>query len=146
MLSALSTGTRFRFAIALAAFAALCFALPPAVLAMGHGANTMACLAHADDVHHGMAETMRKAAPEAAAQVQHAVHVSDGVRGGSAPSSGAHPMTCCGLFCLNAILASGDQIVAWPTHDVPHGTLAAPRFLSRVPELPERPPNTLLSV
>jgi len=146
MLSALSTGTGFRFAMALAAFAALCFALPPAVLAMGRGANTMACLSHADDVNHGMANATHKAAPEAAAQVPHALHVAAGARGGSAPSSGAHPMTCCGLFCLNAILASGDQIASWPTHDVPHGTFAAPRFLSRVPELPEHPPNILLSV
>jgi hypothetical protein len=145
MLSALSTGTRFRFAIALAAFAALCFALPPAVLAMGHGANTMACLSHADEVNHGMAYATHKAAPEAAAQVQHAVHVAVSARGGAAPSS-AHPMTCCGLFCLNAILASGSQIAAWPTLGVPYRALPAPRFLSRVPELPERPPNTLLSV
>jgi len=131
--------------MALAAFAALCFALPPAVLAMGHGANTVACLSHADAVDHGMADAMHKAAPEAA-QVRHAVHVAVGARGGSAPSSGVHPMTCCGLFCLNAILASGGQIAARPTLGVPHRTLPAPRLLSRVPELPERPPNTLLSV
>jgi len=142
MLSALSTGTRFRFAMALAAFAALCFALPPAVLAMGHGANIMACLSHADDVNHGMANATHTAAPEAAAQV----HAAAGGHGSSAPSSGARPMTCCGLFCLNAILASGGQIAASPTLAGPYRTLPAPRLLSRVPELPERPPNTLLSV
>ncbi len=144
MLTSLSAGPGFRIAIALAAFAALCFALPPAVLAMGHGANTMACLSHADAVDHGMANAAHQAVPEAAAQLQHAAPVADGTHGGSAP--GAHPMTCCGLFCLNAILASAGQITARPTLDVPHRTLPAPRLLARVPELPERPPNTLLSV
>ena len=37
MLTALTTGLRFRFAILLAAFASLCFVAPPAVLAFGHG-------------------------------------------------------------------------------------------------------------
>ena len=53
MLTALTTGLRFRFAITLAAFAALCFVAPPAVLAFGHGSNTANCLAHADQVDHG---------------------------------------------------------------------------------------------
>jgi hypothetical protein len=47
MLIALRIGLRFRLAVTLAAFAALCFVAPPAVLAFGHGANTINCLAHA---------------------------------------------------------------------------------------------------
>ena len=37
MLTALRTGLRFRLAVTLAAFAALCFVAPPAVLAFGPG-------------------------------------------------------------------------------------------------------------
>jgi hypothetical protein len=141
MLSALIVGVRFRLSITLTVVAALSFALPPAALAMGHGPNTMACLSQADAVDHGMI----KPAHKVGSHVHGADHASKAAEGGSAPSS-AHPMTCCGLFCLNAILASESQIAAWQTLGVPHRTLATPRFLSRVPELPERPPNTRLSV
>jgi len=57
MLTALRTGLRFRLAGVLAAFAALCFVAPPAVLAFGHGGNTIDCLAHADMVDHGRTAT-----------------------------------------------------------------------------------------
>ena len=53
MLTALTTGLRFRFAILLAAFASLCFVAPPAALAFGHGAATADCMAHADMMDHG---------------------------------------------------------------------------------------------
>ena len=56
MLTALTTGVRFRLAIALTTFAALCFVAPPAVLAFGHGENTAQCLSHADAVNHGTAK------------------------------------------------------------------------------------------
>ena len=51
MLTALTTGLRFRFAILLAAFASLCFVARPAALAFGHG--TADCMAHADMVDYG---------------------------------------------------------------------------------------------
>ena len=54
MLRALRTGLGFRVAMAIAAFAALCLVAPPAVMAFGHGENTMHCLAHADAANHGM--------------------------------------------------------------------------------------------
>jgi hypothetical protein len=56
MLTALTQGVRFRFAIAPAAFAALCFVAPPAVLAFGHREHSIECLTHADMVDHGMSE------------------------------------------------------------------------------------------
>jgi hypothetical protein len=43
MLRALRTGLGFRVAMAIAAFAALCLVAPPAVMAFGHGENTIHC-------------------------------------------------------------------------------------------------------
>jgi hypothetical protein len=124
MLTALTTGLRFRLAITLAAFAALCFVAPPAVLAFGHGANTVHCLAHADQVDHG-----RTAAGDKAAH-----------HGGHSTPAGDHQMTCCGLFCLSALAADGGEAIA------PAAVYSAPfpareaHLFSRVPERPDRPP------
>jgi hypothetical protein len=144
MLTALSKGVRFRFAIAFAAFAALCFSLPPAVLAMGHGANTMACLSHADAVNHGMAKAHDAA--HDTAQPHDVAHPGAKDHSDHAPPAGDHQMSCCGLFCLSAVLVSGDGMADGTALGVPHVTAPAPRLLSRIPDLPERPPNTLLSV
>ena len=54
MLQKLRTGLGFRVAMMIAAFAALCFVAPPAVMAFGHGSNILHCLANADAVNHGM--------------------------------------------------------------------------------------------
>ena len=124
MLTALTTGLRFRFAITLAAFAALCFVAPPAVLAFGHGSNTVTCLAHADQVAHG-----RIAAGDKAAH-----------HGGHSSPAGAHQMTCCGLFCLSALPAdSGEAIVPAAIYSAPFPAREVFLF-SRVPERPDRPP------
>jgi hypothetical protein len=123
MLTALTTGLRFRFAITLAAFAALCFVAPPAVLAFGHGANTANCLAHADQVDHG-----RTAARDTAHH------------GGHSTPAGDHQMTCCGLFCLSALAAdSGETIAPAAVYSAPFPAREA-RLFSRVPERPDRPP------
>ena len=60
MLQKLRTGPGFRVAIVIAAFAALCLVAPPAVMAFGHGNNTMHCLANADTVDHGCTEGPRE--------------------------------------------------------------------------------------
>ncbi len=108
MLTALGTGLRFRFAITLAAFAAVCFVLPPAALAFGHGANTVKCLSHADAVNHGMGQG--HGVMDQVAQDQ----------GGQAPPASDHPSNCCGLFCLSALAADGgeaaDRAIAAPSH------------------------------
>lgn len=123
MLTALTTGLRFRFAITLAAFAALCFVAPPAVLAFGHGSNTANCLAHADQVDHG-----RIAARDTAHH------------GGHSTPAGDHQMTCCGLFCLSALAAdSGETIAPAAVYSAPFPAREA-RLFSRVPERPDRPP------
>ena len=124
MLTALTTGLRFRFAIALAAFAALCFVAPPAVLAFGHGSNTVTCLAHADQVAHGRIAAGDKAA----------------LHGGHSSPAGAHQMTCCGLFCLSALPAdSSEAIVPAAIYSAPFPAREVFLF-SRVPERPDRPP------
>jgi hypothetical protein len=128
MLIALRIGLRFRLAIALAAFAALCFVAPPAVLAFGHGGNTIDCLAHADMVDHG-----RTAARDTKHHGDH-----------SAPA-GDHQMTCCGLFCLSALAADSGVLdpvtarsAAFPVRET--------SVFSRVSERPDRPPISLLFV
>jgi hypothetical protein len=128
MLIALRTGLSFRLAATLAAFAALCFIAPPAVVAFGHGEHTAYCLAHADMVEHGAAK--------GANVDNHADH--------SAPA-GSHQMTCCGLFCLSALPAEIDAIDRIGTGPA---LLPAPRphILSQAPERPDRPPISLFFV
>jgi hypothetical protein len=129
MLIALRTGLRFRLAVALAAFAALCFVAPPAVIASGHGSNTMNCVAHADMVDHGAAKM--------AGVDNHADH--------SAPA-GSHQMTCCGLFCLSALPAEIGGVI---TGSITGSTLlptGEAHLLSQSPEQPDRPPISPLFV
>jgi hypothetical protein len=133
MLSRLRTGFRFRLALAFALFAAFCFVAPPAVLAFGHGANTLDCLAHADVMNHGKGAKSHDIA-------HHGGHspASDH----SSPDSD-HDMTCCGLFCLSALATECGAIAprttppaAFPARD--------PNLLGRVAERLDRPPIFLL--
>jgi hypothetical protein len=126
MLTALTTGLRFRVAITLAAFAALCFVAPPAVLAFGHGPNTANCLAHADQVDHGRTA--------ASGTDHHGDH--------SAPA-GDHQMTCCGLFCLSALAPIAGEPFAPPAIYSASFPAREARPFSRVPERPDRPPISL---
>jgi hypothetical protein len=129
MLTRLSTGVRYKLAIAMAVLAAFCFALPPAALAFGHGSNTPTCLSHADAVNHGIGANHHAAKPT----------------GEHKPAADHDQMSCCGLFCLSAVVAddaSGSERLAL---GVPHLFAPAPRLISRAPILPERPPNALLS-
>ena len=123
MLTALTTGLRFRLAIALAAFAALCFVAPPAVLAFGHGAHTADCLAHADMLDHGNV----------------AAHDSKHPVGHSSPA-GDHHMNCCGLFCLSALAVDNGEAVAPVLRLALPFPAREPSLLSRVQERPDRPP------
>ena len=124
MLTALTSGFRFRLAVALAAFAAFCFAAPPAVLTFGHGQHTVECLAHADTVNHGMSKANGS---------DHSL-----APGAHQPGSG-----CCGLFCMSALAADSGEIVEtigalpvlFPVNRAPLST--------RAPEQPDRPPISL---
>jgi hypothetical protein len=125
MLTSLRTGLRFKFAMLFAAFAALCFVAPPAVLAFGHGANTVQCLAHADQVNHGRTTVGDNAAHH---------------NGHSAPASDHHQMSCCGVFCLSALAAdAGEPIAPAAVYSESFPAGETPLF-SRVPERPDRPP------
>ena len=131
MLTALTSGFRFRLAVALAAFAAFCFVAPPAVLTFGHGQHTVECLAHADTVNHGMSK-----ANGMTHQGDHSLPP-----GAHQPGSG-----CCGLFCMSALAADSGEIVEtigalpvlFPVSRAPLST--------RAPEQPDRPPISLLAV
>ena len=129
MLIALRTGLSFRLAVALAAFAALCFAAPPAVIAFGHGSNTMNCLAHADMIDHGAAKM--------AGGDNHAGHSS---------RAGSHEMTCCGLFCLSALPADIGGVVVRIGTGPGLSPAPEPHLLSQSPERPDRPPISPLFV
>jgi hypothetical protein len=122
-LTTLMTGFRFRLGIVLAAFAALCFVLPPAALAFGHGEQTADCLAHADTVNHGIAKP--------AGVKDHADH--------SAPA-GPHQMTCCGLFCMSALPAETGEVIAGIGIGPALSFAPAPHLPSQSPERPDRPP------
>jgi len=128
MLTALTTGLRFRLAILFAVFAALCFVVPPAVLAFGHGKNTADCLVHADMVDHGNS---------------HAHDTKS--HGDHSPPAGNHQPSCCGLFCLSALVTDGSVIrpVVADSIPFPARTIA---FFTRVPERLDRPPISLLVV
>ena len=127
MLQKLRTGPGFRVAIVIAAFAALCLVAPPAVMAFGHGNNTLHCLSNADTVDHGM--------HGGAARKDHGDH---------AKLSGTKAPGCCGLYCLSALpLASG---VVEGLFVSPALSLAETALFDRVPGRLDRPPIPLLSV
>jgi len=126
MLTALTTGLRFRLALLLAAFAAVCFVAPPAVLAFGHGSATADCMAHADMVGHGKLAT-----------AQHSQHHGDH----STPTSNHQP-SCCGLFCMSALAADFGIVEAQTTPSISH-PLREPILFSRVAERLDRPPISL---
>lgn len=142
MLIGLATGLRFRLGLAFAAFAAFCFVAPPAVLAFGHGGNTLDCMAHADKVNHGKGVTAHQAKQHHGDHAPSAHHQPQDDQ----PSPAAdQQMTCCGLFCLSALAA--DAAVPAPA-----AVIAAPfparqvNSISRVPERLDRPPIPLVIV
>ena len=134
MLTALGTGVRFRIAIGFAAFASFCFVLPPAVLAFGHGANTIACMSHADAVNHGMARDHN-----AAKGMAHSGAAQD--HDGQKSPGGDHRANCCGLFCLSAVMLAGYEASGHAPIGVPHVMAPTPRLLASVSKRPDRPPN-----
>jgi hypothetical protein len=129
MLTALSTGLRFRLAILLSALAVLCFVMPPAAVAFGHGERTAHCLSHADMVDHG--------AHKGSSVDNRADH--------SAPS-GSHQMACCGLFCLSALPAEIGEIIDRMGNGPAVVPAPRPHILSQAPERPDKPPISLLFV
>ncbi len=131
MLAALRTGRYFRVAFALAAFAVVCFVAPPAVLAFGHGGNTLHCLSHADSVNHAMGVTAKAAGHDhgtlPAVPVQH------------------HP-GCCGLFCLSALMPAPAPLLQPAAFALAFAPFAAIGFLSDVADNPDPPPILVPSV
>ena len=153
MLIGLTTGLRFRYAVAFAAFAAFCFVAPPAVLAFGHGSSTLNCLAHADKVNHG--KTAARNATHGDANALHrganaahgvaAEHGQHSPAGDPSAPAGDHQMTCCGLFCLSALAAECGVAEPGITVAILHPA-QGPNLFSRVKERLDRPPISLLFV
>jgi len=142
MLIGLATGLRFRLGLAFAAFAAFCFVAPPAVLAFGHGGNTLDCVAHADKTNHGKAGASFHAIQTGGDHAPSAHQPPEHDQSGPAADQ---QMTCCGLFCLSALTADGG-------HFAPAAMIAAPfparevNSISRAPERVDRPPIPLVIV
>jgi hypothetical protein len=112
--------------MAIAMFAALCFVAPPAVMAFGHGNNTVHCLSHGDVMGHGMP-----------------ISVSHKDGGGHAKIPG--DKGCCGLFCVSAIApASAPVLEVLPVTTV-LAPPVTPRPANRAPERIDRPPISPLS-
>ncbi len=126
MLERLRAGPGFRLAMAIAMFAALSFIAPPAVMAFGHGNNTVHCLSHGDVVGHGMLDS--------------ASH-KDG--GGHAKIPGHKG--CCGLFCVSAIAPGSAPVLVVLPVTIVLAPPVTPRPVNRAPERIDRPPISLLS-
>jgi hypothetical protein len=128
MLQALRAGLGFRVAMVVAAFAALCFVAPPAVMAFGHGSNTVHCLTQADTSHgiHGSAT--------------HKDH------GDHAKLPGDNNPTCCELFCLSALAPAISPAVDGLLIQLPLSPPVEKSLFGRTPDLPIRPPIAPLEV
>ncbi len=135
MLKGLRSGLGFRVAMTLTVLAALCLVVPPAVMAFGHGEKTAHCLSQADRMDHGA--TMPSGVKMASEGVHHGDH-------GKAPAK--HESGCCGLFCVSAIAPQASAGVELALTTI---TLTPPveklKF-GGVPEQPDRPPISSLSV
>jgi hypothetical protein len=133
MLAKLRVGIRFRLAFALAVFATLCFAAPPAVLAFGHGGNALQCLSHADTINHGM-----NLAADKATDHGHG-HTHQGV-----PAD--HQPNCCGLYCLSALMPAIETVREPAWLDFSFTPPAGAGFMSRITDNPDPPPIPFASV
>ena len=135
MLLTLLNGLRFKLAIAFTAFAVMSFVLPPAVLAFGHGENTAHCLSKAGSGDHAM--------PKASGAGHHAGHAFPACD--DSTSAPEHQMTCCGLFCVSAVMIDGGAVIE---NGLPaaHDPMAEPDLLTSVLDRLDRPPIALLFV
>ena len=129
MLQKLRTGLGFRVAMAIAVFAAVCMVAPPAVIAFGHGDNTVQCLVKADVADHGM--------HGGAVQKHHGDH-------GKLP--GTHAPGCCGLYCLSALPLASGPVVAGISVAPALSPPVKTALFGRIPGLLDRPPIPSLSV
>jgi hypothetical protein len=132
MLATLRTGPGFRIAMSLALFAVLCLVAPPAVMAFGHGDNTVHCLTNADSKDHGTGLPGHDAGGH-----QH---------GDQAQPAADKVPGCCGLYCLSAIAPANAPGEAAPVIRQGVPPVRATELHSRIPELRLRPPIATLSV
>jgi hypothetical protein len=135
MLTALRTGICFRLAIALAAFAAVCFVAPPAVVAFGHGEHALHCLTHADAVNHAMGPNHDMGLKAKTSSHDH----------GAAMPAGHHS-GCCGLFCLSALTPDGEALPQLAWLGLAFAPSAETGFHSRSADNPDPPPISFASV
>jgi hypothetical protein len=148
MLAGLSTGFRFRIAVALSAFAAVCFVLlPSATLAFGPDGTLADCSFHADSVdHHDTANHHGTGGHHDGTTAHEAALPGSQHHGDDAPGSVDHGIDCCDAFCSSALSADDGEVALRDIAAPSHIPAREPRLFSRVPELPDRPPNSLLVV
>jgi hypothetical protein len=136
MLAALRRGVRFRIAFAMAAFAVFAFVAPAIAVAFAPAERAAHCLTHSD--HAIGNEHVDQAAdhdhhPGGLDQAKHS-HRGD-----------KHPSQCCGLFCVTALAPEIRQLANPPLEGSQLSSLVVSSFHRRLPELPFRPPISLLS-
>ena len=129
MLQKLRTGLGFRLGVTIALFAGFCLVAPPAVIAFGHGGNTVQCLVQADVPDHGVIDHT--------AQKHHGNH-------GKLP--GTHAPGCCGLYCLSALPPASSPEVEGPFVEPALSPPVETAVFGRVPARLDRPPIPSLSV
>jgi hypothetical protein len=129
MLQMFRSGLGFRVAILLAAFAALCFVAPPAVMAFGHGSDIVQCLAHGDAMNHDGLMGAR-----------------DKDHSGHTKLPGNHGSACCGMFCLSALAPTSGPVVEGLLTPQELAPPVEASFFGQTPDLPHRPPIAALAV
>lgn len=148
MLSRLNKVRRWRAALLLALFYALCSVAPAASFAFGDGTRAAHCLTGDDD--HGLHGAQPHEHPAAATHTHADGTSHDHGRkadAGKSDENGKSPDgKCCGLICVSALPAS---LANGNLPDLPRAATIAPveRYAAgQPPGRLDRPPNTQLSL
>ena len=136
MLAALRRGVRFRIAFAMATFAVFALVAPPMAVAFAPAERAAHCLTHND---HAIGDERVDHAAD------HEHHPGDLDQAKHSHQGDKPPSQCCGLFCVTAIAPEIRQLANPPLEGSQLSSLVVRSFHRRLPELPFRPPISLLS-
>jgi hypothetical protein len=136
MLVTLRKGVRFRIAFAMATFAVFALVAPPMAVAFAPAERAAHCLTHND-------AAIGDERVDHAADHEH--HPGDLDQAKHSHQGDKHPSQCCGLFCVTALAPEIRQLANPRLEGSQLSSLVVPSFHRRLPELPFRPPISLLS-
>ena len=142
MLNRLTKKLRWRAAVAVTVFYALCTIAPGLALAFADASTLVHCLS---DDHRG-AEKSRAHAHDHEDGLSHS-HADDGASPfGEAEKDKGTPANCCGIFCITALPASLHLAVGEPVHGSALTPALHDRLTGRGPDRINRPPIVSLSL